>query len=308
MIRVQLQIKLMGNVFDFVVISETQNQGEEQIQEAIREIQRIEQLLTTYSEDSLTSLVNRNAGIFAVQVTDEFFGLVSRAQKISELTQCLFDLSYGSLDTNFWNFNTQMDRLPDKHRAKQAVRLIDYHNIVLNSSQKTVFLRNKGMRIGFGGIGKGYAADAAKRVLLECGVKNGIVSASGDLNAWGFQEDGAPWTIGIANPNFKNSYFSTLNITNKSVATSGNYEKYVIIDKQIYSHTINPRTGYPVKGLKSVTIITSNAELADAMATPISIMGAQQGVSFLNQIDGIECILIDDDDRLYVTKNITLKQ
>ena len=108
MIRVQLQTKLMGNVFDFVVISETQNQGAEQIQEAISEIQRIERLFTTYSEDSLTSLVNRNAGISAVQVTDEFFGLVSRAQKISELTQGLFDLSYGSLDTNFWNFNTQM--------------------------------------------------------------------------------------------------------------------------------------------------------------------------------------------------------
>lgn len=302
----RVQTKLMGNLFDFAVVCESQSIGAAQIEEGINEIKRIENLFTTFSDTSLTNEVNRMAGISPVEVTGEFFDLVSRAQKISELTHGYFDLSYGSVDTNFWNFNQKMDKLPDKHEARKSVALINYRNIILDEKNKTVFLRKKGMRIGFGGIGKGYAADCATRVMKESGVESGIVNASGDLNAWGFQEDGALWTIGIADPNLRNTCFSTLNITNKSIATSGNYEKFVMIDKQLYSHTINPQTGYPIRGIKSVTVITSNAELADAMATPISIMGVSEGLNFINQINGIECILVDDANRLYVSNNINL--
>jgi len=162
------------------------------------------------------------------------------------------------------------------------------------------------MRIGFGGIGKGYAADCAKRIMVDAGVTSGIVSASGDLNAWGYQEDGSPWTVGIANPNLKQSFFSTLNITNKSIATSGNYEKFVMINNQIYSHTVNPKTGYPIKGVKSVTIITTSAELADAMATPVNILGVSEGLNLINQIKGIECIFVDDNNKLFLSNNIKL--
>lgn len=303
---VRLETKLMGNMFDFIVVNDNEAEGRGQIEVGIEEIRRIEHLLTTYREDSLTNQVNNMAGIVPVEVTDEFFGLVFRAQKISELSQGYFDLSYGSLDKDFWNFNNQITRLPKAREARRAVQLIDYRNIILDAEAKTIFLKNKGMRIGFGGIGKGYAADRAKQVMMDNGVKNAIVSASGDLNAWGTQADGAPWTIGIANPNMSHMHFSTLNITNKAVATSGNYEKYVIIGGKRYSHTINPRTGYPIKGLKSVTIITTHAELADAMATPISIMGVVQGLDFINQIKGIECILVDDADKLHVSNNINI--
>jgi thiamine biosynthesis lipoprotein len=306
MVTVKFQTKLMGNMFDFTVLDEDEKSGEEKIRLGVEEIKRIERLFTTYSDDSITNQVNRMAGIGPVEVCDEFFQLVLRSQKISELTRGYFDISYGSLDSNFWNFNKEMTKLPEHRLARKAVNLIDYRNIILDSDSKTVFLRKKGMRIGFGGIGKGYAADRAKQVMADAGVANGIVSASGDLNAWGHQQNGMPWTIGIANPDLKHSYFSTLNITDKSVATSGNYEKFVIINKQLYSHTINPRTGYPVKGIKSVTVITASAELADAMATPISIMGVAEGLHFINQIKGIECILVDDANRLYVSNNINL--
>ncbi len=303
----KVQTKLMGNIFEFSVVCENEEQGNEQIASGINEVKRIEKLLTTFSDDSVTNEVNRKAGIQPVVVPDEFYDLVFRAQKISTLTHGYFDLSYGSLDKDFWNFNKSMTQLPDRHKAKKAVHLIDYHNIILDHETKTVFLKNKGMRIGFGGIGKGYAADRAKQVMLQSGVKNGIVSASGDLNVWGCQEDGSPWTIGIANPDLKQSYFSTLSLTDKSVATSGNYEKFIKIGNQLYSHTINPKTGYPIKGIKSVTVITSNAELADAMATPISIMGVTEGLRFINQLNGIECILVDDANKLYVSNNINLK-
>jgi thiamine biosynthesis lipoprotein len=163
------------------------------------------------------------------------------------------------------------------------------------------------MRIGFGGIGKGYAAERAKWVLRSMGVESGIVNASGDMVTWGFQPNGKPWTIGIADPNSADHVFSFMNITNMAVATSGNYEKFIMIGSKKYSHTINPRTGLPVTGIKSVTIITTNAEIADAFTTPVMIMGTEAGLDMINQIKDIEAILINDDDRIYTSKNIRLK-
>ncbi len=306
MVLVKVQTKLMGNIFEFQALSDSEKLGNEQIACGINEVKRIEKLFTTYSDDSVTNEINRNAGIKPTVVPDEFFNLVFRAQKISLLTDGYFDLSYGSLDKDFWNFNQTLTKLPDIEEAKRSVHLINYKNILLDYDSRTILLKNKGMRIGFGGIGKGYAADCAKHVMIKAGVSSGIVSASGDLNAWGYQEDGSPWTIGIANPNLKQTFFSTLNITNKSIATSGNYEKYIKINNQLYSHTINPKTGYPIKGIKSVTIITANAELADAMATPVSIMGIHRGLSFINQIKGLECILVDDNNKLFISDNIKI--
>ena len=184
------------------------------------------------------------------------------------------------------------------------VRLINYRNIILDQENTTVFLKEKGMRIGFGGIGKGYAAERAKRVMMDMQVDSGIVNASGDLVTWGYQPDGKPWTIGIADPNSASKVFSFLNITNMALATSGNYEKFAMIDGKKYSHTINPRTGLPITGIKSVTIISPNAELADAMATPVMIMGIRAGLDMIDQIKDMEAIVIDDDDNIYKSKNI----
>jgi thiamine biosynthesis lipoprotein len=162
------------------------------------------------------------------------------------------------------------------------------------------------MRIGFGGIGKGYAAEMAKRLMKTEGVESGVVNASGDLTAWGVQPGGKKWTIGIVKPDSSHEVFSKMEITDLSVATSGNYEKFVVIDGKRYSHTINPRTGLPVTGIKSVTIITTNAEIADAMATPVTIMGVNTGLDLINQMKDIEAIIIDDNDRLYTSKNINI--
>ena len=162
------------------------------------------------------------------------------------------------------------------------------------------------MRIGFGGIGKGYAAEKAKHLLKEIGVQSGIVNAAGDLTTWGLQANGKPWTIGIANPESKQHSFSSLNITDMAVATSGNYEKFVVINGKKYSHTIDPKTGLPVSGIKSVTIINPNAEIADAMATPVMIMGIKVGLDMVNQIKGLACLIIDDQNKIYTSQNIKL--
>lgn len=300
-------VKLMGNRFELSVVSEDGAWAMQRIEEAIGEIWRIEQLLTTFSENSQTNLINRNAGIQPVQVDCEVFDLIKRSQRISSLTQGAFDITYGSVDKRLWNFDQHMTSLPDARTARRLVRLIDYRNIILDEENKTVFLRNKGMRIGFGGIGKGYAAEKARQLMKHRGVQSGIVNAAGDLIAWGYQPNGAPWTIGIADPDAIRRPFSYMNITDMAVATSGNYEKYVIIDGKKYSHTIDPHTGLPVSGIKSVTIICPNAEIADAMATPVMIMGIQAGIAMLDQIKNIACIIIDDNNQIYTSKNVQLQ-
>lgn len=302
----QQSMKLMGNRFEISVVAENETWANARIAEAVNEIKRIEKLLTTFSEDSQTNLINRHAGIVPVKVDREVFSIIQRSLRISQLTQGAFDITYGSIDKKLWNFDQQMTSLPDPHTAKQMVRLINYRNVILDNDNCTVFLKEAGMRIGFGGIGKGYAAECAKQVMLQNGVTSGIVNASGDLTAWGYQPNGKPWTIGIANPDNAHQSFSHLEITDMAVATSGNYEKFVLIDGKKYSHTINPRTGLPVTGIKSVTIISPNAEIADAMATPVTIMGIEVGLDMINQIKGIGCIIIDDNNRIYTSKNIVL--
>lgn len=299
-------LKLMGNRFEISVVTPNKTRAKECIHAAVEEIRRIEKLLTTFNEASQTNLVNRNAGIRPVKVDKEVFDLVKRSKKISELTQGAFDITYGSIDKRFWNFDQTMTCLPDRQTAKNLVRLINYKNVVLDQNNLTVFLKEKGMRIGFGGIGKGYAAEKAKLLLKEMGIENGIVNAAGDLTAWGHQPGGKPWTIGIADPNITRHAFSYLELTDTSIATSGNYEKFVMINGKKYSHTIDPKSGFPVTGIKSVTIISPNAEIADAMATPVMIMGTQVGIDMINQLNGIECIIIDDTDTIHTSSNVHL--
>lgn len=299
-------LKLMGNRFEISVVARDPVWANQCIGEAVEEIRRIERLLTTFNEGSQTNLINQNAGIAPVKVDKEVFELIRRSKKISSLTQGAFDITYGSIDKRLWNFDKSMTALPDREVAKQLVRLINYRNVILDEKNGSVFLKEKGMRIGFGGIGKGYAAECAKALLQKKGIKSGIVNAAGDLTTWGYQPDGKPWTIGIANPNASREIFSHMNITNTSVATSGNYEKFVVIGGKKYSHTIDPKTGLPVTGIKSVTIICSNAEIADAMATPVMIMGIEAGMDMINQVKGLACIIVDENDRIHTSKNIHL--
>jgi len=299
-------MKLMGNRFEITVVADDEIWAGQMIDAAVSEIQRIEALLTTFNNNSDTNRINEQAGIAPVPVSREVWQLVQRSLRISSLTQGAFDITYGSVDKRLWNFDKTMKALPDAAVAKKMVRLINYRNVVVNEQEGTVFLKEKGMRIGFGGIGKGYAAEKAREMLQQMGVKSGIVNASGDLTAWGLQPDGKPWTVGIAHPDMAGLPFSYLNISDMAIATSGNYEKYIVVNGKKYSHTIDPRTGLPVTGIKSVSIICANAEMADAMATPVTIMGIEAGLFMINQLKGIGCIIIDDNNRIFTSKNIHL--
>ncbi len=296
----------MGNQFEISLVAEEEELANEWIQQGFNHIKEIEYLLTTYSDTSDLYRINAAAGVEPVVVHKETFGIIERSLQISAITQGAFDISYGSVDKRLWNFDVHQNELPDPETAKKMVRLINYRNILLDKAATTVMLKEKGMRIGLGGIGKGYAAEKTRQYLKSLGATAGIVNASGDLTTWGMQPDGKPWTIGIADPNNASSIFSYLEVSDMAVATSGNYEKFIWVNGRKYSHTINPKTGLPITGIKSVTILTPNAELADALTTPIAIMGIEAGLHLINQLHQVEAIIIDDDDRVYLSKQIEL--
>lgn len=295
----------MGSRFDITVVAASQKQADTFINIATTEISRIEKLISSWDVNSQTSLINNNSGIKAVKVDTELFNLIDRALKISKLTNGAFDISYASMD-KIWKFDGSMTEMPTKEAIKKSVDKVGYQNIILDKAQQSVFLKLKGMKIGFGAIGKGYAADKAKALLIKKGVKSGIINAAGDLNTWGKQPNGDDWKVAIVNPLNKEKVFSWMPINNSAVVTSGNYEKHVKFNNILYSHIIDPRTGYPATGVLSVTIFTKTAELADALATSIFVMGKDTGLDFVNQLNGVECIIIDINNTIITSKNIEL--
>lgn len=298
-------LKLMGSRFDITVVAKDEVQANDYIDLAISEISRIEKEISSWDPESETSKIIANAGIQPVKVNRESFDLITRAVKISELTEGAFDITYASMD-RIWKFDGSMNHLPTDDEIAQSIRKVGYKNIVLDPEHQTVFLKNKGMRIGFGAIGKGYAADKAKQLLISEGVNGGIINASGDLTTWGTQPDGSPWMVGITNPLNKNKVFSWFPLDNNAVVTSGNYEKFVEFNGKKYTHIIDPRTGWPVSGLTSVTIFAPKAELADALATSVFVMGRETGIDFINQLPGMECVIVDDNGKITKSENIQL--
>ena len=298
--------KLMGCRFDITVVALDKKTGDQHIDDAIAEIQRIEKLISSWDKNSQTSEINKNAGIRSVSVDKELFDLIERSVKISKLTSGAFDISYASMD-KIWKFDGSVITMPNKEKIKNSVAKVGYKNIVLDKKHSAILLKKKGMKIGFGAVGKGYAADRAKALLLSKGVQAGIINASGDLNAWGKQPNGKDWLVAITNPLNKSKAFAWLPIQNQAVVTSGNYEKFIMIDDERYAHIIDPRTGYPSKSVVSASVFTQSAELADALATSIFVMGVETGLDFINQLPNVECIIIDQHNKIFTSNKIDLK-
>lgn len=296
---------LMGSRFDITVVASNEKEGNEYIDSAIFEIARIEKLISSWDVNSETSLINKLSGIKPIKVDKELFDLIERSIAISALTNGAFDISYASMD-RIWNYDGTMREMPSEEKISSSIKKVGYQNIIIDKEAQTVFLKLKGMKIGFGAIGKGYAADKAKALLIEKGVKAGIINASGDLNAWGKQANGRDWMVAITNPLNKNKVFSWLPINDSAIVTSGNYEKFISFNGIRYSHIIDPRTGYPSTGIISTSIMTSNAELADAISTSVFVMGVETGLDFINQLKGVDCIIIDEQNKIHTSNNIKL--
>ena len=295
------QTRLMGSAFEFVIVTDS-GSGDDLIEECIAEVKRIEMLLTEFSDSSVTSEINRSAGKQEVSVDDEVFAILKRSQNISTLTQGAFDIS-ASLLKKLYNFKGGSFVMPDADRLKSNLSKVGYKKIQLCSNNR-IFLAEPGMHIGFGGIGKGYAADCVKKLLVKKGITSGVINASGDLTAWGSRPDGSSWKVGIADPESPSTAMLWIPIKDTSVATSGDYEQYFEINGERYSHTIDPKTGRPVKGVKSVTIVSPSAELSDALATAVFVMGPEVGVHFIEQLPNTHTLIIDSKNSMHTSRHL----
>jgi len=290
-------VRLMGNQFEISVVGSDPNWADERIDDAIAEIIRVEKLLSTFSDDTPINTINRNAGIKPVKTDAEIFRLIDRSLKIAELTHGVFDITYYA-EKNTDNF--------EANGTATAVRKINHQNVVLDAIGQTVFLKEKGMRISFAANIKGYAADRAKYILQMQGVSSGVINTGGDLLTWGANPDNEPWTIATADPSQKTQPFANVEISNMAIATSVNTGKQTAVINKKHSGTVNPEKGFSVSRIKSVSIISTCGEMADSMAGPVMAMGVNAGMYLINQLNQLACIIIDDHDRIYTSKDVNI--
>lgn len=296
---------LMGSDFEIEIRHSDYDSAVLFIEQAFRQIEFIESMISSWDPNSQTSAINQAAGKHAVQVDPILYTLIQRALFVSELTDGAFDISYASMD-RIWVFDGSMTELPDSQSIAESVRLVNFRDIECVGQDYSVKLKQSGMRIGFGAIGKGYAANQAKSFLQSKGIENGVVNAGGDLVAWGKESAKANWKVAIRDPNTDSGVLAWLEIQDQAVVTSGNYERFALIDGTRYAHIIDPRTGFPVQGLKSCTVIGPDPELADALATAFFVLGPEKAIPMANQFKGVEVLFVLDDHSLVQSDGLQL--
>jgi thiamine biosynthesis lipoprotein len=298
---------LMGGRFDISIVAKDSLAAEQNIDTVITEITRIENLISDWKSDTQVSEVNQNAGIRPVKVDREVFELTQRAIRFSEVTNGGFDISFAAMD-RIWKFDGSMTEMPSAEAIKKSVEKVGYKNIILDSVQSTIFLKIKGMKIGFGALGEGYATDKCRDMMIEKGIKAGIINGSGDMSTWGKQPNGKPWNIGITNPFDPEKLLAVVPLQQEAVTTSGSYEKFVVFDGKRYSHIINPATGYPATGLCSVTVFGPNAETSNGLSTSLMVLGKTAGLLLLDKYPEYSCLMITDDGKVVKSKNFRIKK
>ncbi|WP_119791514.1 FAD:protein FMN transferase [Flavobacterium anhuiense] len=297
---------LMGGRFDISIVDKDSISAEKNIDEVIAEITRIENLISDWKPTSQVSEVNQNAGIKPVKVDREVFELTKRAIKLSEITNGGFDISFAAMD-RIWKFDGSMTEMPSAEAIKKSVEKVGYKNIILDSTESTIFLKLKGMKIGFGALGEGYATDKCRAMMIAKGVQAGIINGSGDMSTWGKQPNGKDWKIGITNPFKPEKILAAIPLKEGAVTTSGSYEKFVVFNGKRYSHIINPATGYPATGLCSVTVFGPNAETANGLSTSMMVLGQKEGLLLLQKFPDYSCVLITDKGKIVKSKNFPYK-
>ncbi|MFD2599261.1 FAD:protein FMN transferase [Sphingobacterium corticis] len=300
-VLVRKQTTLMGSVFEITIVDVDSASAKKNIEVVIAEIDRIENLISEWRPHTQISQVNQQAGIRPVKVDREVFELTKRAIAYSEMSDGAFDISVAGLD-KVWRFDGSVDTLPSGEELQKSIARVGYENIFLDSLKSTIYLKNCGMKIGFGSIGKGYAADKGRELMERSGVKGGIVNASGDMAMWGNPPKQKFWKIGVDDPFHSNKIVKTLKIKSGAIATSGSTQKFVEFDGVRYSHIINPKTGYPSTGLTSATVYGPSAEFANALSTSIMVLGAEQGRKLIKRYPNYRYIFVSDNGDIEKSK------
>ncbi len=273
--------------------------------DAIAEIRRLEALMTTWHPSDITR-INDAAGTAPVVVSQETYDLVAEALHASEMSKGAFDITFESLH-GLWKFDEDLDPHPPTPEAVRAkLSLVDYHHVKLDAAKRSVFLDTAGVRIGLGGIAKGYAVDRAAAVLDKAGVTSFYVQAGGDLFTRGKKPNGDEWSTGIRDPRSpdREKFFALLPVSDHAFSTAGDYERSYVIDGKRYHHIIDPKTGFPATASRSVTIYAPTALLADEIDDAVFIMGPKDGIALVESLDGVGAVVVDDKNNLWISKRL----
>ncbi len=275
------------------------------LDKAFARVRDIHNRMTTEGTESEVDKINQQAGIAPVPVTPDVFEVIKTALDFSRLTDGAFDITVGPI-VKLWGIGTDHEQLPPPEKIKALLPLVNWKWVRLNQADHSVYLEKKGMGIDLGGIAKGYAADEAKRILAENGVKHAILDFGGNILVMGTKPDGSNWRIGIQTPfKTRGSYLGIVTTADKSVVTSGPYERYFIKNGTMYHHIINPKTGYPVqRHLTSTTIYSGVSMICDGLSTSIFVMGLQDGSALIRELKGVDAIFVTDENKVYYTKGL----
>jgi thiamine biosynthesis lipoprotein len=296
--------RLMGSHFTFTAVSADDSLAWRAIRAGIREAQRIDRLFSYWDSTSQITRVNRAAGLQPVVVDQEVYDLIARTLKLSALSNGAFDITFAGGEKIYKFDRQEHASLPDSAIVRASVRRINYRNVLLNPATHSVMLKEKGMRMNLAGILQGYGVRRAQELMKQMGIKGGLINGSGDVSCWGRQGDGSLWRIAIGDPAHPQTISSWLTVTDMAVVTAGNYEQYFTVKGQYYGHIINPHTGYPATGLRSVTIICPDVELADGLDEVVFVLGPEEGLAFINRLKGVDCTLITNDGRTLASKGM----
>lgn len=277
--------------------------GDKAIDESIEKIRNIENKMSVNIASSEICKVNNNSGKEDIVIGKENLYVIEKALEYSKLTGGAFDISIEPV-VKLWGIGTEKARVPKKEEIEDKLKLVNFKDILIKNNK--LFLNRKGMALDLGGIAKGYAADELKKVVQKYNLERAFINLGGNLYIYGGKENGEPLNIGIQDPCAKQGeYFSVLKVKNKSVVTSGNYERYFIQNGKRYHHILDPKTGYPAeKGLISTTIISDKSIDGDALSTSTYILGLEKGRKLIESLNGVEAIFVTKDKKVYTTKGI----
>lgn len=270
-----------------------------------QEFDRLEGLLSNWREGSDVQRLNAAAGRHPVPVGIEIRDVLRNAHQVSEWTSGKFDVTFGVM-SGLWKFDYQNHdgTIPERNEVIRRRKLIDYRDLEVDEQAGTAFLRREGMVANLGGIGKGYAVDRARDILRERGFRDFMVQFGGDVYAAG-RRDGRPWRLGIQDPRgAANSIFAVMDVSESTFSTSGDYERFFIKDGRRYHHILDPATGEPTEGCRSVTIMTGSATVADGLSTGVFILGPEAGMALIERLPGVEGVIVGANNAVLVSSGL----
>lgn len=293
---------LLGTVVTIKIYEENKENVLEDIFDRIKDL---EKQISAEMHDSTINEINKHAGVKPINVSDDIFELVEVGIKHSEQSGGLFDISIGPL-TKLWHIGFPDARKPHPSEIEEALERINYENILLDASNQTIYLEEKGMMLDLGAIAKGFITDEVVKKMEEHHITSAIIDLGGNIYALGRNPQGEKWSIGIQDPYAKRGdIIGKIEVEDKSVVTSGIYERYLEVDGVKYHHLLNPQDGYPFQNdLAGVTIITSSSIDADALSTAVFAKGMKDGMKYVEELQDTEAIFIDHDKNIYLTPGI----